>query len=86
MTPKLMASSSENTAMFIANKPADPEIHEAAIRIARRCRWLIQACLREEEWGDADREFYLVIREELERLPVGKRCANRTAAGERPGA
>jgi len=24
--------------------------------------------LREEEWGDADREFYLVIREELERL------------------
>ena len=86
MTPKLMASSSGKTAMFIANQPADPEIHEAAIRIARRCRYLIQACLREEEWGDADREFYLVIREELERLPVGKGCASQTAARERPGA
>jgi hypothetical protein len=86
VTPKLMASSSGKTAMFIANQPADPKIHEAAIRIARRGRWLIQGCLRQEEWGDADREFYLVIREELERLPVGKGCANQTAAGERPGA
>ena len=84
MTPKLMASSSGKTAMFIANQPADPEIHEAAIRIARRCRWLIQSCLREEEWGDADREFYLVVREELERSPVGKGCASQTAARERP--
>ena len=31
----------------------------------RRCRQLIQACLREEEWADADREFYLICREEL---------------------
>ena len=68
VTPKLMASSSGKTAMFIASQPADQQIHEAAIRIARRCRWLIQACLREEEWGDADREFYLVIRDGLERF------------------
>ena len=27
---------------------------------------LIQAVLREEEWPDADREFYRVAREELE--------------------
>jgi hypothetical protein len=72
--------------MFVSSYPADPVIHDAAVRIARRCRYLIQACLREEEWGDADREFYLVIREELERLPVGKGCANRTAAREQPGA
>jgi len=52
----------------MANKPALPEIHEAAIRIARRCRYVIQACLREEEWGDADHEFYLIARQELEAL------------------
>ena len=67
--------------MFVISQPADPAIHEAAVRMARRCRFLIQACLREEEWGDADREFYLVIREELERFVV-----NRGAAGERPDA
>jgi hypothetical protein len=54
--------------MFIENQPADPRVHAVAIRIARRCRWKIQACLREEEWGDADREFYLVAREEVEAL------------------
>jgi hypothetical protein len=54
--------------MFIDNRPADPAVHAAAIRIARRCRFTIQACLREEEWGDADREFYGIAREELEAL------------------
>jgi hypothetical protein len=54
--------------MFMPNQTALPEIHEAAIRIARRCRHIIQACLREEEWGDADREFYLIASEELEAL------------------
>ncbi len=54
--------------MLITSQPADPRIHEAAVRMARRCRYLVQACLREEEWMDADREFYLVVREELERF------------------
>ena len=47
------------------------------MRMARRCRYLIQACLREEEWRDCDREFYLVLREELERFvePSGRRPA-----------
>jgi hypothetical protein len=58
--------------MFIVTQPADPAIHEAAIRMARRCRFIVQACLREEEWGEADREFYLVIREELESLSVAR--------------
>ena len=57
---------------MFASRPADPIIHDAAVRAARRCRNIIQACLREEEWGDADREFYLVIREELERLLVSR--------------
>ena len=59
--------------MFMPNHAAPPEIHEAAIRIARQCRHIIQACLREEEWGDADREFYLIARQELETLDQSRR-------------
>lgn len=44
----------------------DTALREVAMRIAVRCRWVVQACLREEEWADADREFYLIVREELE--------------------
>ena len=55
------------------NRTALPEIHEAAIRIAQKCRHIIQACLREEEWGDADREFYLIARQELEALDRSRR-------------
>ena len=54
--------------MFIGSRPADPSVHEAAIRIARRCRSIVQACLREEEWSDADREFYMIAREVVEAL------------------
>ena len=62
--------------MFIENQPTDAKTHEAAIRIARRCRYVIQAVLREEEWSDADREFYRIAREELESM--------RDGAGRRP--
>ncbi|WP_165064024.1 hypothetical protein [Paludisphaera rhizosphaerae] len=55
------------------NRPADPAVHEASIRMARRCRRVVQACLREEEWGDADREFYSIIREGLEALASRKK-------------
>jgi hypothetical protein len=48
--------------------PTDAKTHEAAIAIARRCCWIIQAVLREEERIDAVREFYAVAREELERF------------------
>jgi len=34
---------------------------EAAWRMAQECRTVVQACLREEEWQDADREFFRVI-------------------------
>jgi len=51
---------------FTDTQPADAAIHAMAIRLARQCRFIIQACLREEEWGDADREFYRVIRQGLE--------------------
>lgn len=58
--------------MFVESRPADPGVHAAAIRIARRCRFTVQACLREEEWGDADREFYRIAREEVEALLTEK--------------
>jgi hypothetical protein len=48
------------------NRPCDAHVHAMAIRMARACRNIIQAVLREEEWGEADREFYLIIREGLE--------------------
>ncbi|MGE4102046.1 MAG: hypothetical protein AB7E74_08770, partial [Pirellulales bacterium] len=34
---------------------------EAVWRMAQECRSIVQACLREEEWQDADREFFEVI-------------------------
>jgi hypothetical protein len=46
----------------------DDLLKYAARRIARRCRWIIQGCLREEEWGDCEDEFNNVVIEELERL------------------
>jgi hypothetical protein len=30
-------------------------------QLARQCRGVVQSCLREEEWADADREFFAVI-------------------------
>src|SRR5437868_2182686 len=62
--------------MFIESQPADPRVHEAAIRMARRCRYIIQSVLREDEWADCDREFYLAIREELERLLLESNTKN----------
>jgi len=51
---------------------ADPEIHKAACIIAKRCRHIIQACLREDEWRLADQEFYQVCREVMEELAAFK--------------
>jgi len=38
------------------------------MQLARKCRWVIQSCLREEEWHDADEVFAAVILEGLERV------------------
>lgn len=47
------------------SQTTSPEIHAAAARMAYECRRLVQACLREEEWADADYAFYVVIRDGL---------------------
>lgn len=39
------------------------ELHHLADRAARRCRHVVQACLREEEWHDADVAFFWEILE-----------------------
>jgi hypothetical protein len=52
--------------MIQTNQPCDPRVHLTSIAIAERFLHTIRACLREEEWGDALREFYFVIREEIE--------------------
>jgi hypothetical protein len=54
--------------MFVENLPTDANTQKTATDIAKRCRFIVQGCLREEEWGDAETEFYRVVREELERF------------------
>jgi hypothetical protein len=53
--------------MHRQSAPAETKLDELALRLARQCRRIVQACLREEEWHDADREFYTVIRQGLEK-------------------
>jgi hypothetical protein len=54
--------------LVIEIQPTAARMHEAAVRIAWRCRHLIQAVLREEVGADADREFYRVACLALEML------------------
>ena len=55
--------------MLQSHQSTDPALHALCVRIAQRCVWIIQAVLREEERGEAAREFYQVCREELEKRP-----------------
>lgn len=55
--------------MFIESQAADPAVHALCVRIAKRCVWIIQAVLREEERIEAAREFYRVCREEIDKPP-----------------
>jgi hypothetical protein len=48
-------------------------IAEAAWGMARRCRSVVQACLREEEWRDADQEFRAIIEKGLRSLGPGSK-------------
>lgn len=60
--------------MFIETHSADVVIHALSIRLAKQCRNVIQCCLREEEWRDADMEFYRLIRAGLEEFAASKHC------------
>ncbi len=63
--------------MINLSQSCDPYLHHLAIRLARACRNVVQACLREEEWRLADEEFYKVIRSGLEQV----KSSNPTDAG-----
>jgi hypothetical protein len=52
--------------VFVENQSTDARTHETALRIAQGCLWLIRGLLREEEWSDAQSEFYRIARRELE--------------------
>lgn len=56
--------------MFIESQATDPAVHRLCITIAKRCVWIIQAVLREEERHLATQEFYHVCREEIEKKSV----------------
>ena len=68
---------------LINSLPTDQATHESAIAIARRCTWVIQAVLREEERIDAVREFYMIAREELEKLRDGPGQPNAESSAAR---
>jgi uncharacterized membrane protein YhdT len=55
--------------MFMENQATDPAVHALCVTIAKRCVWVIQAVLREEERGLALSEFYRVCRQEIEKKP-----------------
>ena len=52
--------------MYLENQSADPAVHRLAITIAKRCVYIIQAVLRDDERALAANEFYRVVREEIE--------------------
>jgi hypothetical protein len=52
---------------FIDSQSCDPALHALCVQIARKCVWVVKACLREEERMLAVREFYKVAREALEK-------------------
>jgi hypothetical protein len=67
-SPSFLATESRSMWDF---RSTDARTHETAVRLAVQCRRIVQACLREEEWIEADRQFYLVIRDGLERYMGG---------------
>jgi len=53
-------------------RPRDPAVHAAALEMAKKFIWTIQAILREEERIDAFREAYSIAREGLETFQSAK--------------
>ena len=60
-------TTSEDSLVFIESQATDPSVHKLCITIAKRCVWIIQAVLRDEERHLAAQEFYRVCCEEIEK-------------------
>lgn len=74
MTTAMLRPRAEITAEYVANQPAETARRAMAIRLAKACRRVVQACLREEEWADADAdaEFARIILTGLEELDAAR--------------
>ena len=57
-----VASATDHSPLAQGNRPG---LDEIARRTARKCRQEVQGCLREEEWLDADQEFFDIIISEM---------------------
>ena len=55
--------------MIQQNAACNPIIHKMCMDIARRCTAIIEPLLRQEEKGEALREFYLAAREVIDKPP-----------------
>ena len=75
-------AASQRTLGAAGTDDGQDRLHALAKRMARGCRHVVQACLREEEWRNADLEFYAIILAGLEEYgdgcqPVGKERTKR---------
>lgn len=66
--PKAIMKSSTRQRKTRITETGKARLQAAALRMARRCRRVVQGCLREEEWRDCDIEFEAIILQELRRL------------------
>ena len=53
--------------MIQQNVPCDPSVHKLCMEIASRCTSIIRPLLRQEEVGEALREFYIAARQVLDK-------------------
>lgn len=58
---------------YIKSGSQEAVFNALSMRLARQCRHIIQVCLREDEWIDADREFTRIIRAGLDELSGDQR-------------
>jgi hypothetical protein len=62
MTERLTPEAGSTRTVSAAGADAGEEcLHALAQRMARACRHVVQGCLREEEWLDADEAFFEII-------------------------
>ena len=58
------------------------ELWRIARHLGRGCLHVIQSCLREEEWGDADEEFARIIFDGLKQRGISAEGGDGGAAAE----
>ena len=56
--------------MIQQNASCDSAVHKACMEIAIRCTSIISPLLRQEEVGEALREFYIAARQVLDKPPA----------------